>query len=374
MTQRYRLATSPSAGLPRSRIWLAAVLVVCVAAALRAAWAWPWGGWVDASCRWDCEWYARIATHGYSALPQLYDPVRLGQADWAFFPLFPILTGLVARAAQTDAKTAGLALNLALLPGLIALCADDLRLQGRAVGAWFLAVFFVLYPFNIWYFSQYSETVFGVALMGAIVALRRGYVLSAALCCAVLGLSRPTGFMLAICLAGYALVTGRIGPDTPVRDRLATAVLLVAAAGAGLSAYVVYLHHLTGDGFAFLHVQVAWHRKFGFFVTHIVHALAHRHWRMQGVFAIAGFIWIAWLFRTGHGLAGLLVGVMALLACSTGPASIERYVFSNPLVIELGAAAAWRLDRRHQAAVFAVMAVGQLAATALWFSGSDILT
>jgi Mannosyltransferase (PIG-V) len=353
------------------------VAIVGLAILLHALLARPWGGLVAASCRWDCVWYDRIAAHGYAALPQLYDPVRLGQADWAFFPLFPLLAGLLARVTHLPVPMAALTLNIALLPCLIALCADDLKLQGRAVGAWFLAAFFVLYPFNVWYVSQYSETVFGVALIGGVVALRRGRVWLAAVAFFLLGMARPTGFVLAACIAGYDIVTGRIGGDrtasTPAR-RLADGVLLVAAAGAGLGVFVVYLDHLTGDGFAFMHVQIAWHRRFRFFILPILHALGHRHWLPQGLFAIAGIVLIVWLIRTGRLFAGLVVGVTALLAGSTGAASIERFVFSNPLVIEVGASLAWQLGPRRRWAVLAAMAVGQVLATELWFSGSDILT
>ena len=43
-------------------------------------------------CSWDCGWYQNIAEHGYHAQPTEHP---LGEANWAFFPLFPLL----ARAA-----------------------------------------------------------------------------------------------------------------------------------------------------------------------------------------------------------------------------------------------------------------------------------
>ena len=42
----------------------------------------------DASCIWDCVWYNSIVTKGY--LPEPI-PHAGGQANWAFFPAFPLV-------------------------------------------------------------------------------------------------------------------------------------------------------------------------------------------------------------------------------------------------------------------------------------------
>ena len=40
-------------------------------------------------CQWDCGWYLGIVQHGYDAAPHLVD--GWWQANWAFFPLYPLL-------------------------------------------------------------------------------------------------------------------------------------------------------------------------------------------------------------------------------------------------------------------------------------------
>gem|GEM_PF-5589435 len=355
---------------------LAAVLVVIgLGVGVHAVLAGPWGGLIEASCQWDCAWYNHIAAHGYSPFPQIYGPWRHGQADWAFFPLYPVLVGVFARAALLDVSTAGYLLNIAVLPFLIWLCAADLRLQGQKVGVIFVAIFCVLYPFNIWFFAQYSEGVFSTIFMAAIVSLRCNRIFMAAVFLFLLGTARPTGFVLAVCIAGYDLTTGffrKIPHGRTFSERGMDALLLVSAAGAGVSVYVLYLNHLMGDGFAFLHVQTAWHRRFRFFWMHIIHAFGDWTLLSQAIFALASFIMVVFLFRLNLRFTALIVGTMTLLACSTGTASIERYIFSNPLVIEAACSLVYCLRPRRRIAVMAGLAVIQFGVMELWFAGSGI--
>ena len=48
-------------------------------------------------CRWDCFWYGSILLYGYDAVPSR--PPAGDAANWAFYPLFPLLAGLWHRLA-----------------------------------------------------------------------------------------------------------------------------------------------------------------------------------------------------------------------------------------------------------------------------------
>ena len=51
------------------------------------------GAYVTAFCVWDCAWYTTIVETGYDPIPGM----RLvpGAANWAFFPFYPALVGLI---------------------------------------------------------------------------------------------------------------------------------------------------------------------------------------------------------------------------------------------------------------------------------------
>ncbi|NHO33533.1 hypothetical protein [Acetobacter fallax] len=351
------------------------ILATCAASLLLSALlALPWGGLASASCRWDCFWYSDIATNGYSRLPLLYDGKRPAQASWAFFPLYPLLTSTLRHFLALSTQSAGLLVNIALWPFLIFLCNRDLELRDIRTDRVFFVLFFVLYPFNVWYTAQYSEAVYGATLMAAIVALRSGWIGLAALTCALMAIARPTGFIMTVCLSAWWLFSrprdAAIFTRETVRHRLSDSLLLIAAGGAGLSLFVLYLFHLTGDGFAFAHVEIAWHKRFRFFLLHIFHALGHKHQIQFGVFALLAVAIIWRMCSRAWALNAFLVGSTALLASSAGAESIERYVFGNPLTIQFLACSTLSRSQRFAQISLAIMACLHIVTTILWYRES----
>ena len=47
---------------------------------------------IDAFCMADCRWYMRIMENGYDIFPNVNVEA---QANWAFFPLFPLLSKII---------------------------------------------------------------------------------------------------------------------------------------------------------------------------------------------------------------------------------------------------------------------------------------
>lgn len=277
----------------------------------------PWGNLVAATCRWDCFWYNDIVKNGYPRLPLLYDPLRPTQGAWAFFPLYPLITSTIGYFLVLNTQSAGLLVNVILWPFLIFLCYRDLELRNTHVDRFLFSVLLVVYPFNIWYTAQYSEAIYGVLLMAAIVALRRERVGWAALMCALLSTSRPTGFIMTSCLSAWWLFSAPRDSKNFIRNevyrRISDSLLLVAAGGAGLSLFVLYLFYITGDGFAFAHVEIAWNKKFRFFIFNIFRAFKHQHERAFGIYALLSILVIGKMCSRKWALNAFLVGTTALL-------------------------------------------------------------
>lgn len=337
----------------------------------------PWGNFVSASCRWDCFWYSDIVENGYSRLPLLYDPLRPAQGAWAFFPLYPLLTRTTGYFLALNTQSAGLLVNIILWPFLIFLCYRDLELRNIHVDRFLFSALFVVYPFNIWYTAQYSEAIYGVLLMAAIVTLRSERVGLAALMCALLSTSRPTGFIMTICLSAWWLFSTPRDSKNFIRNavyrRISDSLLLVAAGGAGLSLFVLYLFYVTGDGFAFAHVEIAWNKKFCFFVFNIFRAFKHKHERAFGIYALLSTLVIGKMCSRKWWLNALLVGTTALLASSTGVQSIERYVFANPLTMQFLACITLSCSRRLIWIALTVMIIMHIATTLLWYKESILV-
>ena len=61
--------------------------------------------WVDMLAHWDSYWFLSIARDGYWTEP-LTQADAAGQANWAFFPLYPVVGGAVAWASGMPSSIA----------------------------------------------------------------------------------------------------------------------------------------------------------------------------------------------------------------------------------------------------------------------------
>lgn len=338
-----------------------------------------WGNPVQAACHWDCNWYTSIVENGYTPLSVFVKGTGFTQENWAFFPLYPIISYFLSWGLGLRAITSELLVNLLLWPVVIFLCCKDMELRGLVVNRFVFCLFFVLYPLNIWYYSQYSEALYGALLMGVIVALRSNRLNLACFLSFCLSLSRPTGFAMVICLAGWwffcaAPPEDRFLKKRMLTDRLREAALLVSVGGAGLSAFVLYLYHLTGDGFAFAHVEVAWGRVFRFFPLHILDALERKNMAIYGVYALYVMVLLYFMWRKKWGLNASLLTLTAFLGTSVGVLAIERYIFANPLAIEFLAYGTLALPSRDRRIILIGMGLVHIVFVIVWYmDGSSLL-
>ena len=67
---------------------------------------------VDVWARWDSVWFLRIAEHGYGATEE---------ATAAFYPLYPLLVGVLGRVLLGHYVLAGILISLAAALGSFAL-------------------------------------------------------------------------------------------------------------------------------------------------------------------------------------------------------------------------------------------------------------
>jgi len=196
-------------------------------------------GWVDRS---DAGFYLGIAEHGYS----VHLPART-----AFFPLYPALIRLVGFLVRSDVL-AGVAISATcLLAALIFLHRlTELELGKRAANATVLLIAFA--PLSFFFSAVYTESLFLMLSVGALLAMRRDHLKLAGVLAALAALTRPTGFLLAI-----PLVIAVLRQDRRVDRRLLWAAMPVAA-------FAGYLAALALAGFQWLapfHAEAGWQRE-----------------------------------------------------------------------------------------------------------------
>ncbi|MFT9121142.1 MAG: hypothetical protein ABF461_03825 [Zymomonas mobilis subsp. pomaceae] len=330
-----------------------------------------------ATCQWDCFWYKEIVSYNYSVLPRLYDPNRLTQADWAFFPLYPWITKVFANLSHLSFEWSGLIINLFLWPAVIALSYKDISQRIGKIDPLLSSLFFLIYPFNIWYHSQYSESTYGFFLILLIIGSYNNNLLLSSISSFFLSFSRPTGFIVT-CIISLSKFFDNMKNILPSKkdilsDKNILCALVIVTGGAGLSIFILYLYHLTGDGLAFLHVEKAW-GKTGILSSFNISYYAHHKKKIIFLFYFLMSIFLLWKMRAKKWRLNMLVmtGTLLLVCCS-GLTSVERYIFSNPLVIEFLAFQAMQIKRKRLVFVLFLCAILNFLGMGLWLHHTYLL-
>ena len=208
---------------------------------------------VNLQARWDTDFYHQIATVGYR-----WDPSAFLHQNVVFFPLYPLLMRWGGALLGGHPLLAGTVISLAAFAGAIALLYRMAVLELGEEKAWPVILLLSTYPFALFYSVVYTESLFLFLTVGAFYAMRRRYLLLAALAGFAAGLTRPNGFWLAVPLLWLATRGaegrggrgGRGGRDVP-------AILAALAPLAGVAIFSAYLSVRFGDALAWMHGQAA---------------------------------------------------------------------------------------------------------------------
>jgi hypothetical protein len=340
------------------------------------------GSFVDAFCRWDCEWYAGIVSDGYDRFPVDDAPRYIG--NWAFFPLYPMLVKGAAALLPLPLEAVAMIVSAALSFGAC-IAAWPLLGRDRATHAVFSA-FMLAGPFSMYFTTFLTESLFVLLCVGVVAACRRGSLLAAAVLCALASATRIIGVFLVLLIAWRMFEEHRRDGGTllgfPARV-LSRPDWLVAIfiAPAGLFAYMLFLTLHLGDGFAFAHVQRSWNRDFAMPWQHLWQSLVSfgggstwwpRHWQLNALAALAAIGVAGWMAaRRQLGLAAFLL-VSVLLPLSSGVASQVRFLAAM-LPPALAAHGRLRIGTTAATVIVVFLHVAGLALTIAWLRGAYAL-
>lgn len=304
-------------------------------------------------CRWDCEWYVRLARDGYDPFPT---PAMINAGNWAFFPLYPMLVAVFG--ALTGLPTIVVASSLSILLGM-ATALVAYPLLGRSLRAYTLfATFLLAGPFSFYFTTFFTEILFIFLTVAVFAALQDRRFLLAGILAGLLSATRIVGVFIVFAILWEVWVAHRerggtwrdFIPATLARPEL---VLTFAVAPLGLFAYMAYLHVHLGDALAFQHVQRAWGRPFGLppvFLWNALTSFPQQGWtptasQWLGLAATAGYALSLGLIlarRYGMAIYALIALTLPLFA---GMASMIRFVAGlapmSLLLADLAGRRAW---------------------------------
>ncbi len=208
---------------------------------------------LDSVMRGDSWWFKNIVEHGYMRETVTGDPLRNGQANWAFFPLFPLLTKAVTLLGFTTALAAIIVNQLFLLLALIVSYRIGLSLFQRQI-ALFLPLAIAVSPGNIWFMAAYSDMSYLFISLVAFYCLHRQSYWWFVWWGFLLALTRFTGFLLIVPLIISYWRNGNLFSAKKIWWLLLQSVLILC----GLGVFMLVLYLRMGDALAFYHIQSAW--------------------------------------------------------------------------------------------------------------------
>ncbi|MBF0475177.1 MAG: hypothetical protein HQK59_04960 [Deltaproteobacteria bacterium] len=221
---------------------------------------------------WDSSWYAGIVDFGYhyNGDPQI-------QQNVAFFPLFPMLGGLVkvifglstAHSLLLTAFTLSLVTAVMLYQIFAKVC--GLANPGIAL------LFFFTNPFSLFLFSGYAESAWICTIVLAIyfLEIKKNYLVST-IFINLASLSRPYGILVAailfIFLARRVWSLYRVEKQpTVARVELKNLFIFLPLTAVAMLSYLIYLGIKFHDPLAFFHVQSAWHKDLSLPLSQLFH-------------------------------------------------------------------------------------------------------
>lgn len=296
----------------------------------------------------DSGWYIYTAINGYMSTPFVDGPVAT-QANYAFFPLYPVLMRLLGDVIGGNYLLAGFLIsNIALVIGVIFFY-RFLATEETPEDTRFILQYVLMFPSAFLYSAVLTEGLFFMLMGMSLYFARKQQWLLASVCGFFLALTRSLGILIIIPVfweyltARQILVFNEVRPRLNLRGvdiRLLTFVLIPA----GFLVFMLYIYQLTGDLFAIVNIQEAWGREQVNPISALVEIASTRY--PMDVFLVGFTVMfigiLAVSFRQlkfSYWIFGLLMAIVPLLNTTHGAllASVPRYyLVIFPFFIILG--------------------------------------
>ena len=315
----------------------------------------------------DAGWYATIVRDGYER--RRFDTTR--QANWAFFPLHPLLWRYASRLTG-ELPFTGMALSNVFLLVALVLLHRLVRQFGFDAGVADRTVFYLAaFPSSYFFSLPWTESLFLCLSVACLYSATRGRWWTAGALGALSTAARVNGvYLIPVLLIIYLQKHGR---------RVRANVMSLALIPLGLLSFAVFLHLTTGNALAFKDILVTWGRRTGFFLDPLADYLARPYevgepWNfklLNFTLAAVALACVLELFRRRQWALAFyaLVSVFTPLSTTT-LTSFARYL-SVAFPIHIALAAAGRSPRVDQ--LIRALSIAALALMSALFAANNTL-
>ena len=259
---------------------------------------------------WDAEWYKELAEEGYKL------PRSSGMANWAFFPLYPMVCALIRIITGGYINTYAIGMLVSNICIIIAVYYavrfawleldtdkyDRVDIENIIIFLMFAG------PCAVYYGSMYTESLFTMCVVLCFYNTKKKNYMMAGVSAALASATRIVGCTLIVVLFTDMYVSmykqhrdeeRRIVAAIKafIKDVISDAgkLLALAICPLGIFVYMTFLRGFCGDAWAFYHVQKAWRTQKLFPVIGVlIKSCTGRLGEMSDVKQINGII-LGWL-------------------------------------------------------------------------------
>lgn len=279
------------------------------------------GGQFSFLCSWDCTWYKEIAKSGYDLAPFRHE--KQDGANWAFFPLFPLIVYLFGFLTGISETIAILIISKTFFLISIYLFIIFCKRYNPNLSPTLCASVLAFNPYSIYGNVGYTEPLF------------------LALTCAFFILLNDKKYLFAGIIGGPLTATRLVGIVavfsylTHIKDiiftnsaRISTYFLGLLLIPIGLFLFILFLYIYTGDGLAFIHIQKSWGHTLMNPLAHLIGAFqGTRFQQYVGLITILGIFGAAIMLIKARPELFIFLLISIILPLSSGLTSMPRYIF-----------------------------------------------
>lgn len=221
----------------------------------------------DLFCKWDSGWYKDIIENGYMLEPMGHPSGDA--ANWAFFPLYPMICRVFYLITHIDANSIGLIIsNICFFVAVVYSC-KYIIFTRKDMDYNIVAILMLFGPWTFYFNSVYTESLFVMLIVMHFYYAKKEKFLAAGCIAALASATRLAGCFLVFFLLWniynkyknnkdkYSLINFIIEILKKPKDCLA---LLICPLGT--FSYMLYLYCFIGDAWAFKHIEKAWGRSY----------------------------------------------------------------------------------------------------------------
>lgn len=324
---------------------------------------------------WDGRLYVDIAKYGYSATPLN----NAGMANYAFFPLYPLLISLVAFVVGHHAIAGLIVSNVSLIVACIYIYRYvSLDEDADRAAAFRAAKYLILFPVAFLFSAVLTESLFVALSIMCLYYARRGNWLIAGMPGFLVATTRLPGLAILLPLAYEYLrqhVTWTAPRRPDVRGVLTPGLVALLLPPLGLGLWATYNYFLTGDMLGFIHIQATWGGRFAWPPIELASRLspANQYIFTGAVFTVAALVLMVLFHKKvdfGSWIFGMALICIPLFSAHSCYSMLRYLAVVFPLCI---IAAKVTKSRRIDAGLTVMLIIAQAVLMALWTSWSPLI-